>query len=77
MTPSFLQMLFETPMEIKGAGRLGMLLPLALSISLVYKTIRCERLSAVPLASLQLGVMIVACMLLIGVMLLLSYHFLA
>jgi hypothetical protein len=77
MPANWLQTFFEMPMQIKGAGRLGMLLPLALSISVVYKTIRCDRLSAVPLASLQLGVMIVACMLLIGVVLLLSYHFLA
>jgi hypothetical protein len=48
----FLEALFVRPIQISGIGRLAMLLPLTLSVSIVYKTIRCRRLRSVPLASL-------------------------
>lgn len=73
----FLHYLFVQPKTISGIGRLLMLLPLALSISIVYKTIRCKSLSAVPWASLTLTVMIVVGMLLVGSALLLTYETLA
>jgi hypothetical protein len=66
MLAQFLNDLFMKPIPITGAGRLGMLVPLALSISLVYKTIRCERISQIPGASLYLCFLIVSGMLLIG-----------
>ena len=69
--------LFFQPISITGIARLGMLVPLVLSISIVYKTIRCERLGAIPLASLHLCFMIVVCMMLIGVALLGVFHLLA
>jgi len=62
-----LHTIFVKPMTITGIGRLAMLVPLALSISIVYKTMRCRDLLAVPGASLTLCAMIVVCMLLIGV----------
>lgn len=59
--------LFVKPMSITGVGgRLALLIPLSLSISIVWKTIRCERLSAIPLASVRHCFMIVMVMMLIG-----------
>ncbi len=66
MLAQFITDLFMKPIPITGAGRLGMLIPLALSISMVYKTIRCERVSQIPAASLYLCFLIVSGMLLIG-----------
>jgi hypothetical protein len=65
----FLEALFVRPIQISGIGRLAMLLPLTLSVSIVYKTIRCRRLRSVPLASLTLCFTIVSAMMLIGVLL--------
>jgi hypothetical protein len=70
MLAQFLQDLFVKPIPITGAGRLGMLVPLALAISIVYKTIRCDRLGAIPWASVSLCTMIVTSMLAIGAALL-------
>lgn len=72
-----LHSLFIKPYPITGIARLLMLIPLALSVSIVYKTIRCERLRSIPLASVLLCLMIVSCMMLIGVGLLLAYEVLA
>lgn len=69
--------LFIRPIPITGYGRLGMLVPLTLAISIVYKAIRCERPTAVPLASLSLCTTIVVCMILIGALLLGIFHILA
>lgn len=77
MFAQILQNLFIQPATINGYGRLGMLLPLTLAISIVYKTIRCEDLRAVPLASLRLCITIVVTMLLIGAGLLVIFHLLA
>ena len=62
--------MFMNPIEIRGIGRIAMLLPLALSISIVYKTIRCTKIASIPLASVSLCGMIVFTMFLIGVVLL-------
>ena len=70
----FLEWLFVRPMTITNIWRLAMLVPLALSVSIVYKTIHCTRLRQVPLASLRLCFMIVAGMLLIGVVLLIVFQ---
>lgn len=69
--------LFVDPIEIRGIGRLLMLAPLILSVSLVYKTIRCRDLRQVPLASAKLCVMILSGMMAIGVTLLVTFHLLA
>lgn len=73
----FVHDVFVRPIPITGIGRLLMLVPLALMVSIVYKTIRCERLRSVPLASVSLCFMIVTGMMLIGVFLLAAYHLLA
>jgi len=67
---AILASLFVDPIEIRGMARIGMLIPLALSIAITYKTIRCSKLASIPLASLTLCGMIVFTMLLIGVVLL-------
>ena len=77
MSAEFWQTLFVKPMTITGIWRLAMLVPLAMSVSVVYKTIHCRHLSSVPLASLKLCFMIVVGMLLFGAMLLGVFHLLA
>ena len=65
------------PIEIRGIGRLLMLAPLILSVSLVYKTIRCRDLKQVPIASIKLCIMILGGMFAIGISLLVTFRFLA
>ncbi len=74
---SLLQQLFLEPKTITGIGRLLALVPLLLSISIVYKTIRCRKLTSIPLASLGLTATILAGMLLVGGVLLVTYKLLA
>mgnify|MGYP006908234374 CR=1 FL=1 len=69
--------LFVKHVTIPELWRLGMLVPLTLSISIVYKTMRCEKLSSVPMARLVLCLMILTCMGLIGVVLLGAFRLLA
>ncbi len=57
-----------------GRGRLLMLLPLVLAISIVHKTLRQPKLSDVPLSVLALWATIVAGMIGLGVGLLLVYR---
>jgi len=42
--------LLTTPLSLTGLGRMLLLLPLCLSVSVVYKTIKCEDLRVKPLA---------------------------
>jgi hypothetical protein len=77
MTTDLVESLFVKPMQISGIWRLAMLVPLAVSISIVLKTIRCERLRSIPLASLTLAVTIVGGMLALGVALLLIFYTMA
>lgn len=73
----WLRSLFVDYVEIRGVGRLLMLVPLILSVSIVYKTIRCRKLSAIPLSSVQLCVTILITMMLIGGVLLATYRIMA
>jgi len=59
--------LLLTPVHITGWQHMLMLVPLCLSISIVYKTIRCRALSEVPVASLTLCATIVLSMYAVGV----------
>ncbi len=54
-----------------------LLLPLCLSISIVYKTLRCRHLRDVPLAALVLWITIVAGMYAVGIGLWLVYRLFA
>ncbi len=68
---------FTTPVTLEGWQRLLLLVPLCLAISIVYKTIRCERLADVPVASALLCVTIVCGMCGVGVGVWLLYLILA
>lgn len=57
---------FVTGIRLTGLQRLAMMLPLCLSIAIIYKTTRCERLRDVPLAALALWVTIVLGMYAVG-----------
>lgn len=52
---------------LSGMQRMLLVLPLCLSISVVYKTIRCEKLADMPLAALGLWVTIIVGMYAVGI----------
>ena len=58
--------LFTTPIELTGIQRFLLMLPLCLSIAIVYKTTRCRNVRDVPVAALVLWVTIVAGMYAVG-----------
>lgn len=59
--------IFTTAVEVSGSQRFLLMFPLCLSIALVYKTTRCERLREVPMATLVLWATIVFGMSAVGV----------
>ncbi|MCH7721250.1 MAG: hypothetical protein IH988_09740 [Planctomycetes bacterium] len=59
--------LFSSPIMLSGMQRTLLILPLCLSISVVYKTIRCERLADMPVAALGLWMTIILGMYAVGV----------
>ena len=63
---SALAALFTTGIPLSGLGRLSLMLPLCLSIAIVYKTTRCQELRDVPKAAAGLWVTIVLGMCLVG-----------
>ena len=56
---TLLATLFVTGITLTGVQRFLLMLPLCLSIAVVYKTTRCENLRDVPVAALVLWVTIV------------------
>ncbi len=64
---SVLSGLFTTAVELTGRERLLLMLPLCLSVAIVYKTTRCDNLGDVPAAALILWVTIVIGMFVVGV----------
>ena len=58
---------FTTAIELSGPQRLFMMLPLCLSVAIVYKTTRCTSLKEVPSSAILLWVTIVLSMLGVGV----------
>ena len=63
---SVLAGLFTTAIELTGRERFFLMLPLCLSIAIVYKTTRCDNLGEVPAAALILWVTIVVGMFVVG-----------
>lgn len=59
--------IFITGLDVSGRFRFLLLLPLCLSIAIVYKTTRCQDVRKVPGASLVLFVSIVIGMYVVGV----------
>lgn len=68
--------IFVDPVRIGPGVRLLMLLPLAASVSIVYKAIRVERLRDLPLAAFVLWITIVLGMFAVGVGLYLAFKLL-
>ena len=66
MTMTFLA-LFTTAIDLSGTQRFLLMLPLCLSIAVVYKTTRLEDVRAIPAAALVLWVTIVLAMCAVGV----------
>jgi hypothetical protein len=65
------------PLSLVRWQQASLLLPLCLSISIVYKTTRCESLREIPAAVLKNWVTIVIGMYLVGIALLVIYELLA
>jgi len=63
--------------ELSGRGHLLMMIPLCLSIAVVYKTTRCERLRDVPVAAAVLLITILMGLVAVGAGLLLMYRLMA
>ena len=59
--------LFTTAIELTGPQRFLLMLPLCLSVAVVYKTMRMEDVRAIPAASLILWATIVLAMCAVGV----------
>lgn len=66
--------LFTTAIQLTGIPRLLFMLPLCLSIAVVYKTTRCEDLREMPLAALILWGTIVLGMFAVGVCLWIAFQ---
>ncbi len=58
--------LFTSAVELTGVQRLLLMLPLCLSIAIIYKATRCENLRDVPVAALVLWITIVLGMYAVG-----------
>ncbi len=69
--------LFVDPLPMAGMQRLLLLLPLCLSISIVYKTTKCDEVRAIPMDALKNWITIVVGMVAVGVSLLIIYELLA
>ncbi len=63
---AILGQLFSTGIPLTGVQRFLMMLPLCLSIAIVYKTTRCERIRQVPREALGMWVTIVLGMYAVG-----------
>ena len=59
--------LFVTGVELTGLQRMVLMLPLCLSIAIVYKTIRCENMRDMPTEALGLWITIVLGLYAVGV----------
>ncbi len=58
--------LFTTAVQLTGIQRSLLMLPLCLSIAIVYKTTRCDKLGDIPVATLILWITIVLGMYAVG-----------
>ena len=65
--------LFTTAMELSAGRRALFILPLCLSIAVVYKTVRCADVREIPLAAVVLWVTMILGMYAVGVGLWLLY----
>ncbi len=68
--------ILSTGIPLNGLQRLMMMLPLCLSIAIIYKSTRCENMREVPAAALVLWVTIVLGMFAVGVGLFILFNIL-
>lgn len=68
---------FIYPADLSRLQQLLLLLPLCLTVSVVYKTTKCAEVRDIPLAVAVNWLTIVAAMFAFGVAVILLYHFLA
>ena len=61
-----LAQLFVTPVALTGVQKLLLMFPLCLSIAIVYKPTRCERLRELPRAACELWITIIVGMFSVG-----------
>ncbi|MHC4442073.1 MAG: hypothetical protein ACYTF1_13030 [Planctomycetota bacterium] len=66
--------LFINPIVLERWQQMLLLLPLCLSISVVYKTTKCENIREIPLAAVVSWITVVIGMYAVGVVLLLLYE---
>ena len=66
--------IFSTGIQLGGAPRFLLMLPLCLSIAVVYKAIHCERLADLPVSILMLWLTIAAGMGAVGLGLWLAFE---
>ena len=64
------------PVELTKFQQMLLLLPLCLTVSVVYKTTKCDDVREIPLASVVSWITIVIGMYAVGAALLLAYHLL-
>jgi len=80
MTPGFCSVIGQfmvTPLPLTGVQRALLILPLCLSISIVYKATRLQRMRDLPIASGTLWLTIVTGMYAVGIGLWLLYSLMA
>jgi hypothetical protein len=63
---SLIAQLFVSPIHITGSGKVALIVPLCLSISVVYKTTKLNDLRSLPLSALGLCATIVCGMYAVG-----------
>lgn len=69
--------MFLTPVILSKMQQMLLLLPLCLTVAVVYKTTKCKEVREIPLASIVSFVSIVVGMYAVGISLLLVYHWAA
>ena len=69
--------IFINPIVLGRWQQMLLLLPLCLSISVVYKTTKCENIREIPLAAVVSWITIIIGMFTVGVVLLLLYEWFA
>lgn len=68
---------FVYPAELSRLQQLLLILPLCLTVSVVYKTTKCAEVRDIPLAVVVNWLTIVAAMFAVGITVYFLYHFLA
>ena len=68
---------FVYPVDLSRVQQLLLLLPLCLTVSVIYKTTKCTEIRDIPVAVVVSWLTIVAAMIAVGFAVILLYHFLA